>query len=367
LNRKNGVDFRIASGGGRMRITMDRYNANWKMVELGWDTHGRGRGRMFASAREAIETLRKEHPGVIDQDLPPFVIAENNRPVGPILDNDSVIYFNFRGDRAIEISRAFEEDHFKEFDRTPRPRIIYAGMMQYDGDLKIPKLFLVSPPAISRTMGEFLARAGVRQLAVSETQKFGHVTYFFNGNRSGKFDKKLEEYVEIPSDIVPFEQRPWMKCAEITDYVVNAIRQNTYPFIRLNYPNGDMVGHTGVYQAAQIAVEAVDLCVGRLLEAVTAAKGILVLSADHGNADDMYEHDEKTGKVKLDPVSGKIRAKTSHSLNPVPVYIFDPANAARLKLADDGKLGISSLAATCLELLGFIPPADYDKSIVEVK
>jgi len=372
LNKKQNVDFRIASGGGRMRITMDRYNANWNMVKLGWDTHVRGVGRQFVSAHQAIETLRKENPGVIDQDLPPFVIAENGKPLGQIVDNDSVIYFNFRGDRAIEISRAFEEDTFTEFDRAPRPKVCYAGMMQYDGDLKIPKNFLVTPPAINRTMGELLCRAGVRQLAISETQKFGHVTYFFNGNRSGKFNDKLEEYVEVPSDIVPFEQRPWMKCAEITDYVVKSIRENAsrsehekFRFIRLNYPNGDMVGHTGVYQATQIAVEAVDLCLGRLMAAVEAAKGILVVSADHGNADDMYEHDAKTGKVKTDPETGKIKAKTSHSLNPVPVYIYAPADTGKISLADHKDLGISSLAATCMELLGFNPPDDYDKSIIE--
>jgi len=373
LNSKFGVDFRIASGGGRMFITMDRYNANWNMVKIGWDTHVRGVGRQFASAHEAIETYRKEKQGVIDQDLPPFIIAGDGLPVGQIADNDSIIYFNFRGDRAIEISRAFEDDNFAEFDRSPRPKVCYAGMMQYDGDLKIPKYFLVTPPAINRTMDELLCRSGVTQLAISETQKFGHVTYFFNGNRSGKFDERLDEYVEIPSDIVPFEQRPWMKCAEITDYVVKAITESSsrsardkFRFIRLNYPNGDMVGHTGVYQATQVAVEAVDLCVGRIIEAVREAKGILVLSADHGNADDMYEHDEKTGKVKTDPETGKIKAKTSHSLNPVPAYIYDPSGAANLKLSEEKDFGISSLAATCLELLGFEPPADYDKSIVKL-
>lgn len=372
LNSKNSADFRIASGGGRMRITMDRYNANWNMVKLGWDTHVRGVGRQFASARQAIETYRKEKPGVIDQDLPPFVIAENGRSVGQIADNDSVIYFNFRGDRAIEISRAFEDDTLTQFNRTPRPKVCYAGMMQYDGDLKIPKKFLVSPPAIIRTAGELLCRAGVRQLAISETQKFGHVTYFFNGNRSGKFNDQLEEYVEIPSDVVPFEQRPWMKCAEITDYVVKTITENSsrserdeFRFIRLNYPNGDMVGHTGVYQATQIAVESVDLCIGRLIAAVEAAKGILVLSADHGNADDMYEHDEKTGEIKKDPETGKVKAKTSHSLNPVPLYVYNPTKEIRMKLSNLKNPGISSLAATYLQLLGFIPPADYDKSVVE--
>ena len=367
LNADGSVDYRIASGGGRMNITMDRYNANLDMVKRGWDTHVHGIGPQFASARQAIEAHRKAQPGVIDQDLPAFVIAENGQPVGQIRDNDSVIYFNFRGDRAIEISRAFEEDDFSEFDRNPRPKVIYAGMMQYDGDLKIPKRFLVIPPAIDRTMGEFLARAGVRQLAISETQKFGHVTYFFNGNRSGKFDERLEEYVEILSDIVPFEQRPWMKAAEITDRVAAEIQKNKFPFIRLNYPNGDMVGHTGVFQATQIAVESVDLCIGRLMRAVEAAQGVLVVSADHGNADDMLEHDEKTGKVKVDKVSGKPKVKTAHSLNPVPVFIYDPSQALTLSLTKKEGLGISSLAATCLVLLGFVPPADYDPSIVEIK
>ncbi len=367
LNAAGAADYRIASGGGRMNITMDRYNANWDMVRRGWDTHVRGVGPQFASARQAIEAHRKARPGVIDQDLSAFVIAENGRPVGPVRDGDSVIYFNFRGDRAIEISRAFEEDAFSEFDRGPRPRVLYAGMMQYDGDLKIPKRFLVSPPAIDRTLGEFLARAGVRQLAVSETQKFGHVTYFFNGNRSGKFDERLEDYVEIPSDIVPFEQRPWMKSAEITDRVAAEIAKNNFPFIRLNYPNGDMVGHTGVFQATQVAVECVDLGLGRLMKAVEDAQGVLVVSADHGNADDMFEHDEKTGKVKVGKDSGKPKVKTAHSLNPVPVFVYNPSKSLNLVLTKQEGLGISSLAATCLVLLGFVPPKDYDPSVIEIK
>ncbi len=364
LNAGGRTDYRIASGGGRMNITMDRYNANWDMVRRGWDTHVRAVGPRFTSAREAIEAFRRDKPGVIDQDLPAFVIAENDQPVGPIRDNDSVIFFNFRGDRAIEITRAFEDDHLTEFDRAPRPKVAYAGMMQYDGDLKLPRNFLVDPPAIADTMGEYLSISGVRQMAISETQKYGHVTYFFNGNRSGKFNEALEDYQEIPSDILPFEQRPWMKGAEITDAVLEAIAANQHRFIRLNFPNGDMVGHTGVYSATQIAVETVDLCLGRILAAVREANGILVVSADHGNADDMYEHDKKSGKVRTE--NGRIKVKTSHSLNPVPVYIYDPAGTARLKLRSKQGLGISSLAATCLSLLGFEPPSGYDPGIVDV-
>ena len=254
-----------------MKITMDRYQANWGMVELGWQTHVLGEGRKFGPAREAIETLRQENPDAIDQDLPPFVIGRNNAALGPIQENDSVIFFNFRGDRAIEISMAFEEDEFDKFPRGPKLNVKYAGMMQYDGDALIPKKYLVNPPGIERTVAEYLVKSGVRQLAISETQKFGHVTYFFNGNRSGKFDETLEDYIEIPSDIVPFEERPWMKAAEITDKIVEAVKSGEYDFIRLNYANGDMVGHTGIPQAVEIAVETVDLCMRRLVKAVKKA------------------------------------------------------------------------------------------------
>ncbi len=365
LNADGATDAQIASGGGRMQITMDRYEANWKMVARGWEVHVHGRGPAFPSARAAIEAARTQHPGVIDQDLPPFVVVRDGRPVGPIRNGDSVILFNFRGDRAIEISRAFDEDTFQPFARDPRPDVCFAGMMQYDGDAGIPRRYLVPPPGIDRTMGEYLVRSGVRQMAISETQKFGHVTYFFNGNRSGMFDPNLETYVEIPSDIVPFEQKPWMKAADITDAVIASIAAGRDRFIRLNFANGDMVGHTGVFQAVEIAVETVDLCLGRLLPAVAEARGILVVSADHGNADDMYERDKK-GNILRDPATGEPKPKTAHSLNPVPCFIYDPAGAGRLRLSGKPDLGISSLAATCLTLLGFQPPEDYDPSIVDV-
>ena len=363
LSADGTFDARIASGGGRMVITMDRYNADWNMVKKGWETHVLGEGRQFASAHEAIETLRNE-TGAIDQDLPPFVIAENGKPVGTINDGDSVILFNFRGDRAIEISRAFDEADFKEFDRKRWPKVEYAGMMEYDGDLHIPHQYLVSPPAIDRVMAEYLCATGVKQFSISETQKFGHVTYFFNGNRSGMFDSKLEEYVEIPSDKVPFEQRPWMKCAEITDRVIAEIESGKWDFIKLNYPNGDMVGHTGVFEAVVCSMEGMDLQIGRLKEAIEKAGGIMVITADHGNADDMYEH-AKNGDVKCYD-DGEPKAKTSHSLNPVPCIIYDPEYKGEYSKKLNEGLGISSIPATCMELMGFVPPADYDKSIINL-
>lgn len=369
----DGFEALIASGGGRMRITMDRYGADWDMVRRGWEVHVHGAGRRFASAREAVETYRRETPGVIDQDLPEFVISADGKPegkpVGTIEDGDSVVYFNFRGDRALEMSAAFEEDAFDKFDRGRRPSVRYAGMMEYDGDTHVPRRYLVSPPAIDRTLGEYLARSGVRTLAISETQKFGHVTYFFNGNRTGKFDECLEEYVEIKSDVLPFEQRPWMKCAEITDRVLEAVASGRYDFIRLNFPNGDMVGHTGVYEAVACSLEAMDLQLGRIARAVEKAGGIMLITADHGNSDDMFEHDKKTGET-LRNEDGTPRAKTSHSLNPVPCVLFDPGYKGEYRSgkgegALKGGLGISSIAATCIELLGFTAPADYDSSLLD--
>lgn len=364
INEQAGVDYRIASGGGRMKVTMDRYEADWGMVALGWKTHVAGEGRAFPSAEQAIRTYREEKPGVIDQDLPAFVVADADGPVGPIRDGDSVIYFNFRGDRAIEICKAFEEEAFDKFERAPRPDVAFAGMMEYDTEAHIPRNYLVEPPCIEHTMGEFLSLRGIRQMAVSETQKFGHVTYFWNGNRSGKFDDALEEYIEVPSDRVPFEERPWMKCAEITDRVIDAMRSGKFDFIRLNYPNGDMVGHTGVYQAARIAVQCVDLSLGRLMTAARETGGILVVTADHGNAEEMFELDKKTGRARVDS-EGRPKAKTAHTLNPVWFIVYDPKAGSALRINPSIESpGLTNVASTCFQLLGLDPPDLYDPSLL---
>ena len=356
-------DVAIASGGGRMTITMDRYEAHWAMVQRGWDIHVRGEGRQFASAHEAIETFRNEL-SVIDQDLPGFVIAKDGQALGPIVDGDAVVFFNFRGDRAIEISRAFTEEDFTAFNRGPLPKVTYAGMMQYDGDTKMPARFLVEPPAIERTMGEYLAKNGISQYAISETQKYGHVTYFWNGNRSGKFDDAMETYVEIPSDVVPFEQRPWMKCAEITDALIDAIRSGKHRYLRVNYANGDMVGHTGNFEAAVTSMQGMDLQLARLIPVILEMGGVAIITADHGNADEMYELDKK-GNVKRD-AEGRTKAKTSHTLNPVPfVLVSGEADPAYQLRQDIETAGLSNIAATVLNLLGFEAPEDYDSSLIE--
>jgi len=355
-------DVKIASGGGRMKVTMDRYEANWGVVETGWKTHVLGEGKQFSSAREAIETYRQEL-NVIDQDLPAFVIAENGNPVGKISDNDSVIFFNFRGDRAIEISRAFDEADFDKFDRKMHPKVIYAGMLEYDGDLHIPNRYLVAPPEIKNTMGEYLVNAGVSQLAISETQKYGHVTYFWNGNRSGKFSDELETYIEVPSDVIPFEERPWMKAAEITDRMIKELKTGKYRFARVNYANGDMVGHTGNFQAARVAVESVDLSLRRLLPVIDELGGVAIITADHGNADEMFELD-KNGKPSMNK-NGSIKAKTSHTLNKVPFIIYDnvKSNAYKLK---EGEFGLANIAATAVNLLGYEAPDIWEESIISL-
>ncbi|MBR2293183.1 MAG: 2,3-bisphosphoglycerate-independent phosphoglycerate mutase [Clostridia bacterium] len=363
--RDESFDIKIASGGGRMKITMDRYEADWSMVDRGWQTHVLGEGRQFASAAEAVKTYREELK-VIDQDLPPFVIAENGTPVGTVEDGDSVIFYNFRGDRSIEISKAFDaaEGDFDKFDRKRVPTVVYAGMLEYDGDLHIPQRYLVSPPEITNTMSEYLADTGVNQLAISETQKYGHVTYFWNGNRSGKFSEELETYIEIPSDVVPFEQRPWMKCAEITDKLIECIESGKYDYLRVNFPNGDMVGHTGSLLATRCSMEALDLQLARILAAVDKAGGVALITADHGNADEMYELDKKTGLPKADK-NGHYKAKTSHTLNPVPCIIYDNFHSDAYTVKEDrGEFGLSNVAATMVNLLGYEAPDMWDESIL---
>ena len=357
LSRDQGCDYRVASGGGRMVTTMDRYEADWTVVERGWQAHVLGEApNRSRTAAEAVRAIREREPEITDQYMPSFVVVdEEGRPVGPILDGDAVVFFNFRGDRAIEISRAFEEEDFQAFDRKCRPDVLYAGIMEYDGDLKIPKKYLVNPPAIDRTLGEYLAANDVTQFALSETQKFGHVTYFWNGNRSGYIDETRELYMEIPSDKVPFDQRPWMKAAEIADETIRLLETGAYRCGRINFANGDMVGHTGNLEAAVVAVEAVDRSLKRILTIVEQTRGIALVTADHGNSDEMFT-------LK----GGERIVKTAHTLNPVPLIVYDPGYSGEYNLRTDMEAaGLSNIAATVFRLLGFEPPEDYDEALIE--
>jgi len=364
--RSADFDVKIASGGGRMKITMDRYEADWSMVERGWHTHVLGDAKQFNSAADAVIAYREEFK-VIDQDLPPFVIAECGKPVGTINDGDSVIFFNFRGDRSIEISKAFDNEVFDKFDRIRYPKVIYAGMLEYDGDLHIPHKYLVSPPEISNTSSEYFTNMKIPMLAISKTQKFGHVTYFWNGNKSGKFSEELETYIEVLSDVIPFEQRPWMKCAEITDKLIECLESGKYKYLRVNFPNGDMVGHTGNLAATRCSMEALDLQLARILKVVDKMHGVALITADHGNADEMYEIDKKTGLPKADK-NGHYKSKTSHTLNPVPFIIYDNFYTDKYTVkADDGNFGLSNVAATTANFLGYNAPDMWDTSTVKMK
>ena len=345
-------DGKIASGGGRMKITMDRYQANWAMVKAGWDVHVHGEGRQFASAKEAIETYRQE-TGAVDQDLDAFVIAENGEPVGKIKDGDSVILYNFRGDRAQEISMAFDGDaSFSHFDRGEVPDVLYAGMLEYDGDLKIPHNYLVNPPQIKDTLTELLIAGGIKEYACSETQKYGHVTYFWNGNRSEKFSEEMEDYAEVPSDVRSFDECPWMKATEISDLVIAAIESGKYGFIRCNFPNGDMVGHTGNLLATEIAVESVDLQLARIKKVCDVYNYVMLVTADHGNSDQMLEKNKKGG----------IQVRTAHSLNPVPFIIYDKDEKHELK---EGCFGLANVAPTVAQLLGLKPFDSWEESMLK--
>lgn len=362
--RSPDFDVRVASGGGRMTTTMDRYEADWSVVEKGWQAHVLGQADYrFPSVDAAIKHFRAEFQ-TTDQYLPSFVIETDGEPIGVMQDHDGVVFCNFRGDRSIEISQAFDEDNFSKFDRQRRPKVFYAGMMEYDGDRHIPRHYLVSPPAIDGTLGEHLAGLGLKQFACSETQKFGHVTYFWNGNRSGYFDQNTEEYLEIPSDRLAFDLKPWMKACEITDATVDRIHRSSFHVARINYANGDMVGHTGNLEASIVAVGAVDLQIGRLLQACRDTDTLLLVTADHGNCDEMFDTKEP-GEANWFQTLGpnRPRAKTSHSLNEVPFYLYDPRGESFALEVENGTL--ANIPATILEVCGLKPNQDFLPSLVK--
>ncbi len=346
-----GPDYRIASGGGRMVITCDRYENDWSMVEKGWHTHVLGEGRQFATATEAIETFRAENNGLQDQYMPAFVIAKDEEPIGRIQDGDAVIYIDFRADRAIEMAQAFTYDDFPHFDRIRRPDVYFAGMTEYNEDLHVPAHVLVGSPEFKHTLTEYLATKGIKQYAISETVKFGHITYYFNGNSYHIPDGEVDE--EVPSYTEPFNTRPWMKCAEITDKLVAAIESGKYDFLRINYPGGDMVGHFGEIEPTINAMEAIDISIKRIIEAVNKIGGITIITADHGNAEELLNEDGSP--------------KTAHTTNRVPcIFVDNTANAVNYRLSADDR-GLANLASTIALLLGQEPHEAWLPSIIEEK
>ncbi len=359
--RDQGFDYAIATVGGRMVVTMDRYEADWPMVERGWRLHVGGEGPREVSARAGIEARYAADARVDDQWMPPFVVEGYSG----MEDGDCCVLTNFRGDRAIEISRAFEAwDDFTAFERSPRPEVLFVGMMEYDGDLAIPGCTLVAPPAIAGTVSEHLSHAQRRSFAASETQKFGHVTYFFNGNRSDV--PKGERRHEVLSDVVPFDEKPEMKAEQIVDEVIRQMTARSFDAARINLANGDMVGHTGNLAAAVQAVEALDRALGRLVRAAEDTGTILLVTADHGNVEEMASRNKKTGALLYDD-KHQLVPSTSHSLNPVPFLLVDPTHEWTLAVpqGDSDIAGsIARIGATVLTLAEVSPPTDYLPTLV---
>ncbi|HNZ66292.1 MAG: 2,3-bisphosphoglycerate-independent phosphoglycerate mutase [Planctomycetes bacterium] len=360
------VDIAIASGGGRMHVTMDRYNSDWNIVQRGWNAHVRGivapedihpdYTGYYTTATEAIQTARKVYPEKQDQFNPTFVIVdENKKPIGKMQDGDTVINFNFRGDRAIEISEAFVKKDFTGFDRVDFPNVQYAGMLEYDTEVHMPPMTLVRPPEIHHVTAQYLTATEIPSYAIAETHKYGHVTYFWNGNKSGYIDEKFEKYEEVasePNEMI--ESHPEMRAQEVTDKLLQAIQSKKYKFLRVNYANGDMVGHTGNIQACIKAMETIDNLLPTIVEEVKKQEGIVIITADHGNVEEKID---KKGKPK-----------TSHTLNPVPFFILDFQYNNEYKINSDiQNPGIANIASTFINLLGYQAPEIYQPSLILIQ
>ncbi|TFF98719.1 MAG: 2,3-bisphosphoglycerate-independent phosphoglycerate mutase [Promethearchaeota archaeon] len=359
INESSQYDYKIASGGGRMRVTMDRYYSDWDVVRRGWEAHVCGIPEQtpnykgyFSSATEAIKTARKNDPSISDQYLPSFVIIDDEgHPIGKMEDGDIVINFNFRGDRAIEISQAFENKNIG-FDKICDPEMIYYGLLQYDKKMNLPDKYFIDPPEVEDPLSNYLCAEKITQFAIAETHKYGHITYFWNGNKEGYVCKDYEKYVEIKSDPSEMiEDNPKMKAYEVKDKLLEVLDSKRFKFIRVNWANGDMVGHTGNIDSAIIAAETVDDCVKETIEKIMQLDGIAIVTADHGNLEEMDEKHE-----------------TAHSCNPIMFAIIDSQYNEEYIINKDIKIpGLGNIAATVLNLLGYQKPDTFMKSLLKFK
>ena len=323
---------KVASVGGRF-YAMDRDKA-WDRVEKGYAAMVYGEGNQAEDAVEAIEESYKN--GVTDEFVVPTVCAKE----GMVKANDSVVFFNFRPDRARQITRAFVDPDFDGFERRNGffP-LYYVCMAQYDATM--PNVHVAYPPEkLTMTMGEYLSVNGKTQLRIAETQKYAHVTFFFNGGEEKQFEG--EDRILIPSpDVETFDLKPEMSAYEVTDAVLKAIDEDKYDVIIMNYANCDMVGHTGVMDAAVKAVKAVDECVGKVVDALVKKGGKAIVTADHGNADKMVDEEGKPF--------------TPHSTNPVPAIVIDPT-CPKHELREGGRL--CDLCPTMLKMMGMPQPKE---------
>ena len=334
----------VASVSGRY-YAMDRDN-NYDRVQLAYDAMTKGEGLTAASATAAIQESYDRNE--TDEFVKPTVVVKDGKPVATIQDGDSVVFINFRPDRAREITRCFccEDDFFadKAFNRDKKLDLYYVCFTEYDPTIP-NKDVAFHKVAVTNTFGEWLAANGMRQARIAETEKYAHVTFFFNGGEEKQFDGEDRILIKSP-DVETFDMKPEMSAYEVTDAVVDAINSDKYDVIILNYANCDMVGHTGIFDAAKAAVEAVDTCVGRMVNAIQAKGGVALITADHGNADKMYEPDGS--------------AFTAHTTNPVPFIVV----GYDCELRDGGVL--ADIAPTILQILEVPQPEEMTgKSLIK--
>jgi 2,3-bisphosphoglycerate-independent phosphoglycerate mutase len=324
----------VATVSGRY-WAMDR-DKRWERTALAYKALVAGQGETAMSAQEAVQKAYER--GESDEFVRPTVIlAGNGAPRGRVQEGDAVIFFNFRPDRARQLTRAFVDADFSGFDRGPTPpKVHFVCLTQYDETIAAPVAF--PPQSLANTLGEYLSRQGLRQLRIAETEKYAHVTFFFNGGEEKPFPGEERRLIPSPK-VATYDLKPEMSAYEVTDALLTELKENKYDLVVLNYANADMVGHTGNLQAAVRAVEAVDDCVGRVVPEVLALGGAIIVTADHGNAEEM-----------INPTTGE--PQTAHSTNPVP-FILITAEPRENHLAT-GRL--ADVAPTILELLRLPQP-----------
>jgi 2,3-bisphosphoglycerate-independent phosphoglycerate mutase len=329
---------RLATVTGRF-YAMDR-DKRWDRVAQAHAALVHGEGLRARTGVEAMEASYAQGEG--DEFVRPTVIVDGDgRPVGPVRDGDAVLFFNFRADRAREISRAFTQDDFKEFDRRGAPRLsAFVCMTEYDKTFTLPVAF--PPQELTEIFPEIVSRAGLAQLRCAETEKYAHVTFFFNGGRELVYPGEDRILVPSPRDVKTYDQKPEMSAREVTDRLIEAIGTGKYGFVLVNYANPDMVGHTGILEAAVKAVRVVDECIGRLWQAARKQGMAMLVTADHGNCEMM-----------TDPVTGQ--PHTAHTLGPVPFLLADP-DFRGAKLRSKGVL--ADVAPTLLQVMGLPQPRE---------
>ena len=352
------VNAKLATVAGRSILLMDRYETDTRLLTNVVEVCVRGNAPVITDLERAINDEYAKKPNMTDETMPAFILE----PDWLLKNGDSVLLLNYRGDRAVQFCNLMEQGKYlDESQYAEIDKCVFAGVLQYDAELNLPKKFLCPPPVIKNVLSEWLVKHKIRQYTVTETVKYGHLTYFFNGNRAKPFDTKLETWKEFKSDVLAsmYNQAPAMQAEKITDDTISAIESNKYDFIKLNLSNPDMVGHTGDFDATVVACKVVDECLGKLITCCRDNKVNLIITSDHGNAEFMkYEN-------------GKPRS--SHTNSMVPFIVMPFARCPKTCGVDhgcdklqikDGKFGLTNIAATICELLGIEVSPHFNESII---